>query len=81
MMDRRMPIRPRSSSGLRQTRIGVFRHSATPRATAFNTCIERAVGTWVHVLHGDDVVQPGFYTAIRTAHRVAPVLDGGRGRS
>ena len=29
----------------------------------FNTCIERSRGTWVHLLHGDDVPLPGFYTA------------------
>jgi len=27
----------------------------------FNTCIERARGEWVHILHGDDMVLPGFY--------------------
>lgn len=27
----------------------------------FNTCIQRARGKWVHILHGDDLVMPGFY--------------------
>lgn len=27
----------------------------------FNTCINRARGHWVHILHGDDAVLPGFY--------------------
>lgn len=27
----------------------------------FNTCIRRATGQWVHILHGDDTVRPGFY--------------------
>lgn len=27
----------------------------------FNTCIRRARGEWVHVLHGDDTVRPGLY--------------------
>lgn len=31
-----------------------------PTAT-FNVCLARARGTWVHVLHGDDLVLPGFY--------------------
>lgn len=27
----------------------------------FNTCIRRAQGKWVHILHGDDLVEPSFY--------------------
>jgi glycosyltransferase involved in cell wall biosynthesis len=27
----------------------------------FNGCIERSRGYWVHILHGDDLVLPGFY--------------------
>jgi glycosyltransferase involved in cell wall biosynthesis len=30
----------------------------------FTTCIERARGELVHLLHGDDVVLPGFYAAL-----------------
>ena len=30
----------------------------------FNTCIRRATGQLVHILHGDDFVLDGFYTAI-----------------
>jgi glycosyltransferase involved in cell wall biosynthesis len=30
-------------------------------ANAFNRCIERARGQWVHILHQDDIVLPGFY--------------------
>jgi len=30
----------------------------------FNTCIDRARGEMVHILHGDDLVDPGFYAAI-----------------
>ena len=29
----------------------------------WTTCIERARGHWVHILHDDDVVVDGFYTA------------------
>jgi len=32
-------------------------------STTFNTCIDRARGQWIHILHGDDVVLPGFYSA------------------
>lgn len=30
----------------------------------FETCINRAVGQYIHILHGDDYVKPGFYKAI-----------------
>jgi glycosyltransferase involved in cell wall biosynthesis len=30
-------------------------------ANAWNRCIERARGHWVHILHQDDIVLPGFY--------------------
>ena len=31
----------------------------------FNTCIRRARGQLVHLLHGDDAVRPGFYEAMQ----------------
>jgi glycosyltransferase involved in cell wall biosynthesis len=31
----------------------------------FNTCIRRARGEWVHILHGDDYVKPGFYEKLQ----------------
>jgi glycosyltransferase involved in cell wall biosynthesis len=37
----------------------------------WNTCIERARGQWVHILHQDDLVLPGFYRRLSegvTAH-------------
>lgn len=37
---------------------------------SWNGCIERSVGEWVHVLHSDDVVFPGFYATLR------PALEG-----
>ena len=30
-------------------------------AGIWNRCIERAQGRWVHILHQDDLVRPGFY--------------------
>ena len=30
----------------------------------FNTCIERARGEWIHILHGDDYVRADFYEKI-----------------
>jgi glycosyltransferase involved in cell wall biosynthesis len=34
-------------------------------ANTWNRCIERARGHWVHILHQDDTVLPGFYDALR----------------
>jgi glycosyltransferase involved in cell wall biosynthesis len=34
-------------------------------AGIWNRCIERARGEWVHILHQDDLVIPGFYSALR----------------
>jgi glycosyltransferase involved in cell wall biosynthesis len=46
-------------------RISVFRH-AQPLSMAanWNSCIERARGEWVHILHSDDFVLPGFYSRL-----------------
>jgi hypothetical protein len=33
----------------------------------FNNCVERSKGEWVHILHTDDFVYPGFYERLRTA--------------
>jgi hypothetical protein len=30
----------------------------------FNICVALATGEWVHILHDDDVVAPGFYAAL-----------------
>ena len=32
----------------------------------WNSCVERSVGKWVHILHSDDVVFPGFYARLKT---------------
>jgi glycosyltransferase involved in cell wall biosynthesis len=34
-------------------------------ANAWNRCIGRARGHWVHILHQDDIVLPGFYDVLR----------------
>jgi hypothetical protein len=41
----------------------------------FNSCIERAHGHWVHILHTDDYVLPGFYD--RMKNTLAPRNDVG----
>ncbi|PWT75427.1 MAG: family 2 glycosyl transferase [Bacteroidetes bacterium] len=30
----------------------------------FETCLNRSRGNWIHILHGDDMVKPGFYDEI-----------------
>jgi GT2 family glycosyltransferase len=38
----------------------------------FNTCVQRSRGRWVHILHGDDMVLPGFYSAYRALIELHP---------
>jgi glycosyltransferase involved in cell wall biosynthesis len=38
----------------------------------FNTCIERSCGQLVHILHGDDLVLPGFYEKMGAAAAAKP---------
>ena len=40
----------------------------------FTSCIQRANGYWVHILHGDDIVLPGFYTRLREASEKEPTI-------
>ena len=37
-----------------------------------NAGLARTTGSWIHVLHDDDWVQPGFYAAMRSAIEGAP---------
>ncbi|MGB7712280.1 MAG: FkbM family methyltransferase [Microcoleus sp.] len=49
-------------------RVNFYRHPEQDigQTAIFNLCIERAQGEWVHILHDDDVVLPGFYSSLRT---------------
>jgi glycosyltransferase involved in cell wall biosynthesis len=38
----------------------------------FETCLNRANGVWVHLLHGDDKVKYGFYKEIETLYKQYP---------
>jgi glycosyltransferase involved in cell wall biosynthesis len=53
--------------------------SQTPKnlglAGCWNTCIERARGQWVHILHQDDFVLPGFYKTLATAAEHHPEVS------
>jgi glycosyltransferase involved in cell wall biosynthesis len=49
-------------------RVSVFRHTEPlPMAANWNSCVERARGQWVHILHTDDFVLPGFYARLLSA--------------
>jgi len=43
-------------------------------ANSWNRCIERTRGHWVHILHQDDFVLPGFYDRL---HKAAEESKGG----
>lgn len=38
----------------------------------FNQCIAHARGQWIHILHGDDAVRPGFYQRLAEAAKAGP---------
>jgi glycosyltransferase involved in cell wall biosynthesis len=56
-----------------QGRVQFYRKPQNGGAIAnFNTCIERSRGELVHILHGDDLVLPGFYEKIGAAATARP---------
>ena len=65
-----------------QGRVSYFRQPANvgPQAN-FTTCIQRARGEWVHILHGDDMVAPGFYRTLEQAARKHPAIGAAFCRS
>ncbi|MEO8568938.1 MAG: glycosyltransferase [Ginsengibacter sp.] len=40
----------------------------------FETCLNRAKGYYVHLLHGDDLVKPGFYEEIKSLFNKYPEI-------
>ena len=66
-----------------QGRIAYHRHPKTLGLAAnWNSCIQRARGFWVHILHQDDKVLPGFYQRLRGPcedQRVAAAFCRGAG--
>ena len=38
----------------------------------FNYCIDQAVGDWIHILHDDDYLVPGFYAALENGLKMQP---------
>ncbi len=48
------------------SRVSVYRQPENlGQRRNWNSCITRARGEWVHLLHADDVVLPGFYARMR----------------
>ncbi|PSB01603.1 glycosyltransferase family 2 protein [Merismopedia glauca] len=49
-----------------QGRVSFYRHPENiGHPHIFNLCIQRAKGRWVHLLHDDDWLEPGFYNALQ----------------
>ena len=62
-------------------RVGLHVQPRNVGASAnFTTCIRRSTGWWVHILHSDDVVLPGFYRRYGAQIEAFPdaVVVGGR---
>ncbi|ACK68798.1 glycosyl transferase family 2 [Gloeothece citriformis PCC 7424] len=61
-----------------QGRVSFYRHPKNVGASAnFTSCIQRSQGQWVHILHGDDLVRPGFYAQFRAAAEQDPSIGAG----
>lgn len=57
-------------------RIRFFRQPTNVGAIEnFNSCVRFARGEWVHILHGDDYVRPGFYARAQQAVMAHPDLS------
>jgi glycosyltransferase involved in cell wall biosynthesis len=57
------------------TRVAFFRQPQNLGNSAnFTSCIRRARGYWVHILHGDDLVLPGFYRRLQDAFECEPTI-------
>lgn len=56
-------------------RIGFFRQEKNMgHHRNFETCINRSKGQLMHLLHGDDLVRPGFYTEIESLFAAYPQI-------
>lgn len=54
-------------------RVGYFRQERNMGSLRnFETCLNRSTGEFVHLLHGDDLVKPGFYKEIESLFNQYP---------
>jgi glycosyltransferase involved in cell wall biosynthesis len=61
--------------GIAGSRIILYRHpSRAGHPEIFNICLRRARGLWVHLLHDDDWLAPGFYHALCKGIHEAPQI-------
>lgn len=46
-------------------RVGFYRQEQNRGSLRnFETCLNRSIGKWIHLLHGDDIVKQGFYQEV-----------------
>jgi glycosyltransferase involved in cell wall biosynthesis len=65
-----------------QGRVAIFRQPRNLGHIAnFQTCLARARGEIVHLLHGDDSVRPGFYQALQAGFDTDPSIGAAFCRS
>jgi glycosyltransferase involved in cell wall biosynthesis len=63
-------------------RVAFLRHPRNLGHVAnFHACLVRSRGEIVHLLHGDDLVRPGFYTALSRGFEIFPELGAAFCRS
>jgi glycosyltransferase involved in cell wall biosynthesis len=56
-------------------RVSWYRHpNRAGHPEIFNVCVRRARGHWIHILHDDDWVAPGFYSALSEGVRQVPEI-------
>jgi glycosyltransferase involved in cell wall biosynthesis len=54
-------------------RVGYFRQEKNVGSIRnFESCISRSTGHWIHILHGDDMIKPGFYKEIEYLFKTFP---------
>jgi glycosyltransferase involved in cell wall biosynthesis len=53
-------------------RVALLRRHHAGIGQNWNACIRRARGRWVHILHQDDLVLPGFYERLRAGFETVP---------
>lgn len=72
--DRSLGIDPRDCiPAAARERIVVYRHPGRVGIGGnWNACIARARGRWIHLLHQDDLVLPGFYARLRAGIDACP---------
>lgn len=56
-------------------RVGLYQQNVNKGSLRnFETCLNRAKGYYIHLLHGDDLVKPGFYEEINYLFSTFPAI-------